>query len=132
MSVAAILRRRGEYRLPEMIRAYTRWAVRQGLIEKPDACARCGEAKRLEGHHESYARPLDVVFLCRQCHRARHSEMFRAGLNARDGVDVQRSYRWLSKRRRCRRCWGNHATGGINACHEPIRPMPLVLLKGDR
>jgi hypothetical protein len=27
----------------------------------------------LHRHHDRYDRPLDVVFLCRDCHRAAHS-----------------------------------------------------------
>jgi hypothetical protein len=35
------------------------------------ACEDCGSGAR-ERHHESYDKPLDVVFLCARCHRAKH------------------------------------------------------------
>ncbi len=46
-------------------------AVRSGaLVRQP--CVRCGQDKS-EGHHPDYARPLDVVWLCRQHHRLEHT-----------------------------------------------------------
>lgn len=51
-------------------------AVRAGKILKPSACQRCGEASvKLDGHHEDYAKPLDVTWLCEPCHGARHREI---------------------------------------------------------
>lgn len=50
-------------------------AVRDGRIEKPRSCSSCGcEPDRLEGHHEDYSKPLDVIWLCRQCHANIHRE----------------------------------------------------------
>ena len=50
-------------------------ALRAGRITKPDACARCGEAKKLTAHHWSYevAHHLDVEWLCYPCHAAEHA-----------------------------------------------------------
>jgi hypothetical protein len=52
-------------------------AVRLGDLIRPDHCERCAsQTKRaLDGHHEDYSRPLDVVWLCRACHKARHREI---------------------------------------------------------
>ena len=53
-------------------------AVRLGELIRPDHCERCGdrETKRaLDGHHEDYSRPLDVVWLCTPRHRRRHLEL---------------------------------------------------------
>ena len=48
-------------------------AVRKGQILKRP-CERCG-AKKVHGHHPDYSRPLDVVWLCPDCHRKEHEAM---------------------------------------------------------
>ena len=49
-------------------------AVRDGRIKKPDRCSRCNEkASRIEGHHDDYSKPLEVVWLCPLCHRRYYS-----------------------------------------------------------
>lgn len=44
-------------------------AIRRGKLERQN-CRKCG--KRAEAHHEDYSRPLDVIWLCRQCHKELH------------------------------------------------------------
>lgn len=34
-------------------------------------CEQCGDPKAV-GHHEDYDRPLDLIWLCRSCHRKNH------------------------------------------------------------
>jgi len=48
-------------------------AVRDGRITKPDSCSHCHMQARLEGHHEDYKKPLDVVWLCPACHKSLHA-----------------------------------------------------------
>jgi hypothetical protein len=53
-------------------------AVRSGAIEvKP--CIICGNG-RSYAHHESYDRPLDVVFYCQVHHKERHKQMAIEGI----------------------------------------------------
>lgn len=83
---AASVRARRE-RDPEGLRAYDRaeyyrnldkhvarialnTAVRKGNVIR-GACEVCGEANS-QGHHEDYAKPLDVVWLCHAHHVERH------------------------------------------------------------
>lgn len=50
-------------------------AVAQKKILKPKVCSACSQEKRLDGHHFDYAKPLDVIWLCRKCHKAVHAFM---------------------------------------------------------
>lgn len=50
-------------------RTKVRRAIKKGLIIKPKNCEQCNEVKKLEGHHEDYTKPLQVIFLCNSCHR---------------------------------------------------------------
>ena len=50
-----------------------RRAVLSGLIKRMP-CATCGSSKSM-AHHESYDRPLDVVWYCQPCHSDRHKTM---------------------------------------------------------
>jgi len=49
-------------------------AVRSKKIIKPDHCSLCGKGGKVDGHHEDYSRPLDVIWLCRACHMGIHNE----------------------------------------------------------
>lgn len=49
--------------------------VRDGKIHKPDTCEDCGKvvpSRQLHAHHKDYSQPLDIEWLCRWCHEARH------------------------------------------------------------
>ena len=48
-------------------------AVKTGkLIREP--CNVCGNNTDIHGHHENYDKPLDVIWLCRKCHRILHDK----------------------------------------------------------
>ena|SRR3990167_2795851 len=48
-------------------------AVRTGLlIRRP--CEGCGE-KRSQAHHEDYSKPLEIIWLCQECHSLRHKNV---------------------------------------------------------
>jgi len=52
-------------------------AVRDGRIEKPCACTKCQKSevsRKMHAHHEDYAFPLTVIWLCAQCHSDQHKE----------------------------------------------------------
>ena len=50
-------------------------AVAAGKIKRPEFCERCGSSRYIHAHHDDYAKPLDVLFLCAVCHKARHKEL---------------------------------------------------------
>lgn len=45
-----------------------RYEVRAKRILKPIICELCNEVKSLQAHHKDYNKPLDVNWLCKQCH----------------------------------------------------------------
>lgn len=51
-------------------------AIKRGELKPAECCEDCGSDERLDAHHEDYARSkwLDVVWLCRSCHKSRHGE----------------------------------------------------------
>lgn len=50
-------------------------ALFNGVIIKPRECESCGMDKKLEAHHEDYNKPLEVIWLCIECHNKRHIEL---------------------------------------------------------
>lgn len=68
----AIAKRRKEYfeNKTGYARERVKYAVLTGAIEKKP-CEMCG-AKKAEAHHDDYNRPLDVRWLCRNCHMEWH------------------------------------------------------------
>lgn len=60
-------------------------AIRDGkLIKSP--CERCGTTKAICAHHENYHHPLDINWLCRDCHGIRHREI---NEERRNGADYE-------------------------------------------
>src|SRR3954453_6650509 len=43
-------------------------AEQLGLITRPKCCSWCRRRRRLERHHWDYDEPLNVTFLCGDCH----------------------------------------------------------------
>ena len=81
-------RKRGNRQSKEDTRSYrarnpVKWAahimvnnrVKNGTLSKPDCCEECGSNELgIHGHHDDYAKPLDVRWLCPSCHKAWHKE----------------------------------------------------------
>jgi hypothetical protein len=50
-------------------------ALANGTLVKPKACPVCEvevDPTELQGHHHDYSKPLDVEWICRQCHIKQH------------------------------------------------------------
>lgn len=48
-------------------------AIKAGILEPAKACDICGSTRNLEYHHPDYSKPLEVVPLCRSCHKLLHT-----------------------------------------------------------
>jgi len=50
-------------------------ALFSGEIEKPPYCELCGAFDvKIHAHHEDYSKPLDVLWLCHDCHMGLHAD----------------------------------------------------------
>ena len=54
------------------------YAIKKGDIKKKP-CSICGDTNSL-AHHESYDRPLDVIWLCQIHHKERHKQLVLLGI----------------------------------------------------
>lgn len=69
--------------IKRMASTVARNAVKSGKILKSNTCESCGiSPKRIHGHHDDYAFPLVVRWLCPGCHNKWHKENGE-GVNAR-------------------------------------------------
>ncbi|ADH03232.1 endonuclease [Bacillus phage W.Ph.] len=61
-----------EGKIKEKARSVVNHAVRDGKLIKPDCCDLCKTEGPVEGHHEDYNKPLEVIWVCKQCHEDIH------------------------------------------------------------
>lgn len=51
-------------------------ALASGKIKKPKECSKCSASNVIiHGHHSDYKRPLDVIWVCPECHAGYHREV---------------------------------------------------------
>lgn len=50
-------------------------AVNNGIIDRPSYCPLCGKNGDVDGHHDSYYRPIEVKWMCPLCHAKYHREL---------------------------------------------------------
>ena len=55
-------------------------SVRDGKLKRGEICESCGGSGGLHGHHDDYAKPLEVRWLCCPCHFTWHAK-YGQGLN---------------------------------------------------
>jgi hypothetical protein len=62
---------------PEMYLSYqlVGLALRRGILIKPSKCEWCSKEGYVEASHVDYFRPLDIIWLCRFCHRCRDDQL---------------------------------------------------------
>lgn len=47
-------------------------AVAEGKLIRPASCEQCSRVGIIDSHHDDYAKPLEVRWLCRWCHQEWH------------------------------------------------------------
>jgi len=48
------------------------YAIRINLIQKPIECVMCKRERDIQGHHIDYSKPLQVIWVCIECHSNFH------------------------------------------------------------
>lgn len=57
-------------------------ALKKEKILRATACENCGKMNcKIEGHHYDYSKPLDVIWLCTECHGKVHKKYNKLELN---------------------------------------------------
>lgn len=50
-------------------------SLRRGVLLRPKKCSECPSRNcKIEAHHDNYSKPLEVRWLCKNCHRIFHRE----------------------------------------------------------
>lgn len=47
-------------------------ALQNGSLVKPEICETCSSSRKIEAHHDDYTKPLNVRWLCEDCHKEWH------------------------------------------------------------
>jgi len=56
-----------------LLRYYTKGYIGTKII-RPDICSSCGKKVKVDGHHPDYSKPLEVIWLCKKCHKKEHAK----------------------------------------------------------
>jgi glutamate synthase domain-containing protein 2 len=61
-------------RYPERLKAreLTRQAIRSGRLVRPKICSICDAERKIQAHHVDYSKPLEIMWLCVDCHKKQH------------------------------------------------------------
>lgn len=77
-------RKRYSQKYPEKEKAKRKlnWEITMGRIIRPELCSVCGKSEHrrdgrslIQAHHDDYSKPLEVKWLCVQCHKDHHRAM---------------------------------------------------------
>ena len=61
-----------ERKRKDSARSYANVYLKRGKLQR-GPCVDCGDDEA-QMHHEDYSKPLEVIWLCRDCHPYRHQE----------------------------------------------------------
>lgn len=49
------------------------YAIKTGKISRPPSCQKCRRSGKVQAHHTDYSKPLEVQWLCSNCHYGAHT-----------------------------------------------------------
>ena len=75
----SVLKSRSKYPERWGARRKLQQAVKIGSVIKPDRCEHCNRKRYLSAPHEDYDQPLQVSWLCRECHGKADRDLRRQG-----------------------------------------------------
>lgn len=78
-------------------------AVRKGLLVRPLKCECCDSIRHIEAHHSDYAKPLEIRWLARDCHRRLHGRNRLTSSQVEAKLEYNRQRRHVVTERRERR-----------------------------
>ncbi len=72
--VQRIANRKKKLKFPEKIKAQNAVhdAIKRGKLDRPWVCELCKAEVFIEAHHNDYAKPLEIVWVCAACHKKLH------------------------------------------------------------
>lgn len=76
--------RRKLYPLEAKARSIVSGALRNGTLARPGRCSQCQKTCKPQAHHDDYSKPLEVRWLCIDCHSTHHRP-WNLGLVENDG-----------------------------------------------
>lgn len=65
-------RKRPEFKKKADAYKMVQLALKFGILVRPNHCEKCGKDVFTEAHHPDYNKPLEVIWLCKQCHENEH------------------------------------------------------------
>ena len=77
---AALKKNREINRYKKAAQNAANYAIKRGILIRPENCEKCGVKARIIAHHEDYQKQLEVDFICNSCHRKRHHELKLMGI----------------------------------------------------
>ena len=57
-----------DYKKKRNARSRVMKALKDGRLTRPEHCTKCGKEGKPEAHHVDYDKPLEVQWLCTNCH----------------------------------------------------------------
>ena len=62
-------------------RGMTFYAIKNKTLIRSDICNDCGKhVPKTVAHHDNYTKPLDIIWLCKNCHSKRHPRRTTRGI----------------------------------------------------